>query len=145
MKTKNGLGKFSYFVVIASTIAGVVFASQGSASASVGNGWTATRIAKDVVTGIGFATGGVVGGATVSAVTVATGSSTTGWAAGGIAGGVAGGAVKQAGDYVVDHPAKAAAKVAPVAAVIYLPIFPGVGVARTAVSSVKSVMKWFKK
>jgi len=69
VKIKNGLGKFSYFVVIASTIAGVVFASQGSASASVGNGWTATRIAKDVVTGIGFATGGVAGGATVPART----------------------------------------------------------------------------
>lgn len=145
VETKNRLGKFSFFVVIASTIAGVVFASQGSASASVSNGWTATRVAKDVVTGISFATGGVAGGATVSAVTVVTGSSTAGWAAGGIAGGSTGGAVKQAGDYVVDHPVKAVAKVAPVAAVIYLPIIPGAGVARAAVSAVKTAVNWFKK
>lgn len=145
MKTRSELGKISYFIVVASTIAGVVFASQESASATASNRWTATRVAKDVVTGVSFAAGSVAGGATIPVVTAATGSSTAGWAVGGIAGGVAGGAVKQAGDYVVGHPAKAVAKVAPVAAVIYLPIIPGAGVARAAVSAVKTAVNWFKK
>lgn len=145
MKTNSELGKISYFIVVASTFVGVVFASQESASASASNRWTATRVAKDVVTGISFAAGGVTGGATIPAVAAATGSSTAGWAAGGIAGGVAGGAVKQAGDYAIDHPVKAAAKAAPVVAVIYLPIIPGAGIARAAVGAVKGLAKWFKK
>ena len=145
MKTKNELGKISYFIVVASTIAGVVFASQESASATASNRWTANRVAKDIVTGISFAAGGVAGGATIPAVAAATGSSTAGWAAGGVAGGFAGGAVKQAGDYAIDHPSKTVSKVAPVAAVIYLPIIPGAGIARTAVGAVKNVVKWFNK
>ena len=120
MKTKSELGKISYFIVVASTLAGVVFASQESASATASNRWTATRVAKDIVTGISFA-------------------------AGGVAGGFAGGTVKQAGDYAIDHPSKTVSKVAPVAAVIYLPIIPGAGIARTAAGAVKKVVKWFNK
>jgi hypothetical protein len=145
MKAKNRLGKFSFFLVIASTIAGVVFASQGTANASSRNNWSAKRVAKDMVTGISFAAGGIAGGATIPAVIAATGSSTAGWAAGGVAGGTTGGAVKQVGDYAVDHPAKAVAKTAPVVAAIYLPIIPGAGVARSALGVAKNLAKWLKK
>ncbi|HEX7405486.1 MAG TPA: hypothetical protein VF307_06140 [Candidatus Nanopelagicaceae bacterium] len=145
MTTKNVLGKFSYFFVIASVVAGVAFASQIPATASTSAGWTANRMAKDVVTGISFAAGGVAGGATIPAVTVVTGSSTAGWAAGGVAGGTAGGAVKQVGDYAVDHPAKAVAKTAPIVAVLYAPIVPGAGFALTAIGVAKNLARWIRK
>jgi len=99
-----------------SAVVGLLLASQISASAATTkNGFTVKKAEKFVVS--------VVAGG-VGVVTTAT---------------------KLAGDYAVDHPAKAAAKTAPIVAVLYAPIVPGVGFVLTAVGVAKSLAKWFKR
>lgn len=120
---------------------GLLLASQISASAAATNNeLTAKKVGKFVVAVVA---GGV--GVVATAAVAGPGASLGGIFVAGMAGTSATTAAKLAGDYAVDHPAKAFAKVAPVAAVIYLPIFPGAGVALTAVGVAKSAVKWFKK
>lgn len=141
MKIESKPNRFLYSAGFIAAMVGLLLASQISASAAAtNNGLTAKKVEKFVVAVVA---GGV--GVVTTAAVAGPGASFGGLFVAGMAGTTATTATKVAGDYVVDHPAKAVAKVAPVAAVIYLPIIPGAGVARAAVGAVKSVVKWFNK